>query len=49
VAIVSIPATLSGMSSSLRDRNTLSGVFQMKMAPSVPAVTMNLWFGEMAI
>lgn len=37
------------MSSSALERMTAAGVSQMKMAPSVPAVTMYFWFGEMAI
>ena len=50
VFIVSRAAPVfSGMSSSAWAPATLLGVFQMKMAPSVPAVTMNFWFGEMAI
>ena len=50
VPIVSMAAPVfSGMSSSAWVPTTLCGVFQMKMAPSVPAVTMNFWFGEMAI
>ena len=50
MASVSMAAPVfSGMSSSAIVRATFAGVFQMKMAPSVPAVTMNFWFGEMAI
>ena len=50
VAIVSMAAPVfSGMSSSAMVRATDAGVVQMKMAPSVPAVTMNFWFGAMAI
>ena len=50
VAIVSMAAPVfSGMSSSAMVPTTVLGVFQMKMAPSVPAVTMNFWLGEMAI
>lgn len=43
------PFVFSGMSSSAMERTTLAGVSHMKMAPSVPAVTMNFWLGEIAI
>ena len=49
VANVSIWPVASGMSSSARVFATAGGVSQMKMAPSVPAVTMNFWLGAMAI
>jgi hypothetical protein len=47
-----IPSTVwsaSGMSLSALEANTDLGMCQMKIAPSVPAVTMNCWLGEMAI
>lgn len=49
VANVSKAPVASGMSSSAYVRETALGVSQMKMAPSVPAVTMYFWLGEMAI
>ena len=47
-----IPSTVwsaSGMSLSALEARTDLGMCQMKIAPSVPAVTMNCWLGEMAI
>jgi hypothetical protein len=42
-------AARSGMSLSALEARTDLGMCQMKMAPSVPAVTMNCWLGEIAI